>query len=248
MRIHEFTNIPLKEGGNAIESSVPVPLDQVKSVVAKAVELLPEKLRNNLAKDIGSAGFKKVPPGDIDLMIEASDLVAEFQTSAAKDPVLAAKKALSEFLIKAGYESNVKGRNVHVGIPFNGGIAQVDYMVIHDVQLVAPYHQHGPRGSYDDPEFKGSDIFMLMSSIAKSMDLKFDAFGAKLMRRDNNGVVARNRDEVAKLLLNPGATGNDLNSVKSIMNALKTDPRRNEKLAQARDDAAKGLLTLHGDR
>jgi hypothetical protein len=100
---------------------------------------------------------------------------------------------------------------------------------------------------YADPEFKGSDIFMLMSSIAKSMDLKFDAFGAKLMRRDNNGVVARNRDEVAQILLNPGATGDDLNSVKSILNALKTDPRRDDKLAQARTDAEKGLLTLPGD-
>jgi hypothetical protein len=100
---------------------------------------------------------------------------------------------------------------------------------------------------YADPEFKGSDIFMLISSLAKSLGLKFDAFGAKLVRRDDNTVVARNRDEVAKMLLNPGATGDDLNSVKNILNVLKTDPQRDAKLAQARDDVGKGLLTLPGD-
>jgi hypothetical protein len=134
-----------------------------------------------------------------------------------------------------------------VGIPFKNGIAQVDYMVIHDAALVAPYHQHGPRGMYSDPEFKGSDIFIVMNSIAKSLGLKFDAFGAKLMRRDNDQVVARDRDSVAKILFNPGATGDDLNSVKSILAALKSDPRRDDKLAQARDDAAKGIIKLPGD-
>jgi hypothetical protein len=83
-----------------------------------------------------------------------------------------------------------------------------------------------------------------MNSIGKALGLKFDAFGGKLMRRDNNEVVARSRDDVAKILLNPNATGNDLNSVKSIMQALANDPNKEAKLAQARDDAAKGIITL----
>jgi len=136
---------------------------------------------------------------------------------------------------------------VHVGIPFDGGTAQVDYMVIDDVGAVAPYHQHGPRGMYDDPEFKGSDIFILMNSIGKALGLKFDAFTGKLMTREGNTEVARDRDTVAKVLLNPDATADDLNSVKSILRALKDDPERDAKLAQARESAAKGIINLPGD-
>ena len=65
----------LTEGGNQIPNAKDVPLDQVQSVVDTAIKLLPPILRINLAKDIGSAGFKKVPPGDIDLMIESDDLI-----------------------------------------------------------------------------------------------------------------------------------------------------------------------------
>ena len=213
----------------------------------RQIDILPPLLRINLAKDIGSAGFKKVPPGDIDLMIESDDLVKQFNTATEKDPVKAAKKALEEYLKKKGYESTMSGRNVHVGIPFDGGVAQVDYMVIEDVPTVAPYHQHGPRGSYEDPDFKGSDIFIVINSIGKALGLKFDAFSGKLMRRDDNSVVARDRDAVAKILLNPNATADDLNSVKSILKALANDPERDAKLAQAKESAAKGIISLPGD-
>ena len=243
MRLREI----LSEGGNQIPGAKDVPLDQVSMVVDKAINLLPPILRINLAKDIGSAGFKKVPPGDIDLMIESDDLVKQFKTAGEKDPVKSAKKALEDYLKQKGYAANMSGRNVHVGIPFDGGIAQVDYMVIEDVETVAPYHQHGPRGSYDDPDFRGSEIFILMNSIGKALGLKFDAFGAKLMRRDDNSIVARDRDAVAKILLNPTATADDLNSVKSILRALESDPERDAKLLQARSDAAKGIISLHGD-
>jgi hypothetical protein len=52
---------------------------------------------------------------------------------------------------------------------------------------------------------------------------------------------------VAKILLNPSAKGDDLNSVKSLLAALQNDPEKDAKLAQARDDVGKGLLTLPGD-
>jgi hypothetical protein len=84
-----------------------------------------------------------------------------------------------------------------------------------------------------------------MNSIGKALGLKFDAFSGRLLRRDNNEVVAGpDRDEVAKVLLNPNANGGDLNSVKAILKALAKDPQRDAKLAQARDDAAKGLITM----
>ena len=250
-------NIPLTEGGNAIPDSTAVNREDVFSVVEAAKKALPKELLKSMQVDIGSAGFKTVPAGDIDLMIEARDLVAVFHTEAdKKDPVLAAKKALEKYFTDKGMQAKVNGRNVSVGIVYrekasrSERLAQVDYMVIHDAAIVAPYHQHGPRGMYDDPSFIGNAIFIVMNSIGKAtvdpalwpQGLKFDAFGGKLMRRDNNEVVARNRAEVAKILFGPAADESALDSVKAMVAALRNDPRKEEKLAQARVDADKGII------
>jgi hypothetical protein len=233
----------LREGGNAIPTSIPVAKKDVAAIVAAEKKAIPADLLKRIQTDIGSAGYK-VESGDIDIMIEAEDVVALFQTQDEKNPVLAAKKALEAYFRGKGIEAKTNGNNVSIGIPYGKAVAQVDVMVINDAALVAPYHQHGPRGSYADPDFKGQPIFILMNSVGKALGLKFDAFGAKLLRRDDNTVVARDRDSVAKALLNPRATGDDLNSVKSIMRALENDPMKDAKLAQARDDEAKGLIVL----
>jgi hypothetical protein len=234
----------LTEGGNAIPDSIPVLKQYIGPVVRKAISLLPPELQSAVQTDIGSAGYK-AESGDIDVFVDANAVIDYFKTqNDKKSPETAAKKALQAHFQSKGLEAVVKGRNVHVGVPFPSGIAQVDFMVIADSKEVAPWHQHGPRGMYNEPDFKGNAIFILLNSVGKPLGLKFDAFGGKLLRRDNNEIVARSRDDVAKILLNPQATGNDLNSVKSIMNALRNDPRREEKLAQAKDDVAKGLITL----
>lgn len=240
--------LKLYEGGNAIPSSNPVNREDVPGVVNQAKNLIPPEIAKSLQADIGSAGFK-IKSGDIDLFVEAQDVVDFFDTGASRDPVKDAKQLFKKYFEKQGIESTVSGRNVHIGIPYTAqdgqkGLAQVDVMVIHDAAVVAPWHQHGPRGSYDDPDFKGSEVFILMSSLAKFKNLKFDAFGGKLMNRDTNEVVGRTRKEVAKILLNPKAKESDLNSVKSIMAALANDPDREGKLAAARQDAARGLLRL----
>ena len=233
----------LREGGNAIPTSIPVAKKDVAAIVAAAKKALPDTLVKRIQTDIGSAGYK-LESGDIDIMVEAEDVITLFNTMNEKNPLLAAKKALENYFRGQGIETKVSGNNVSIGIPYKDAVAQVDVMVIHDASIVAPYHQHCPRGSYDDPEFKGQPIFIIMNSIGKALGLKFDAFGAKLLRREDNTVVARDRDSVAKILLNPQATGNDLNSVKSIMRALENDPMKDEKLAQAREDEIKGLIML----
>lgn len=248
-RIPAAESIELTEGGNAIPSSEPVAKDDVANVVTLAKKYLPPQLAQSLQTDIGSAGYK-VASGDIDLMVDAEEVVKFFKTEAAKDPILAAKQALKAYFENQGVESNVKGRNVHIGVKYRTRAdnkpmtAQVDVMVIPEAGIVAPWHQHGLRGQYADPEFKGSDLFVLISSIAKAMNLKFDAFGGKLVNRDTGEVVARSRDDVAKILLNPRAKESDLDSVKSVLRALENDPDKETKLAQARQDAAKGVLRL----
>ena len=240
----------LYEGGNAIPTSSPVNQEDVPTVIAIAKREMPQGLLKNLQADIGSAGFKGVPSGDIDLMVEAQDLVVIFKTEDdKKDPVLAAKKSMQTWFTAKSIEANVNGRNVSIGIKYKPaaggqGYAQVDLMVIHDVNIVAPWHQHGPRGMYKDTGFKGQQNFVLMASIAKHLNLKFDPFGAKLINRDTNEVVGRTRKEVAKILLGPKAKEDSLNSVGTMLAALENDPDKEGKLAQAKQDQAKGLLTL----
>ena len=229
--------ITLKEGGNVFPDVVDIKREYAKELISSIKQLVPGF---TLHFDIGSVGYK-VQSGDMDVFMDQDEVMTKFKSKDEKS----AKQSLAQFVQAKGFETSIKGRNVHVRMPLpDGTFAQVDLMVIPDSADVAPWHQHGPRGSYEDPAFKGSQNFILMNSIGKALGLKFDAFGGKLMRRDNNEVVARSRDEVAKILLNPSATGNDLNSVKTMMKALENDPNKDAKLAQARDDAAKGILTL----
>ena len=229
--------ITLKEGGNVFPDVVDIKREYAKELISSIKQLVPGF---TLHFDIGSVGYK-VQSGDMDVFMDQDEVMTKFKSKDEK----AAKQSLAQFVQAKGFDTAIKGRNVHVRMPLpDGTFAQVDLMVIPDSADVAPWHQHGPRGSYEDPSFKGSQNFILMNSIGKALGLKFDAFGGKLMRRDNNEVVARSRDEVAKILLNPNASGNDLNSVKSMMKALENDPKRDAKLAQARDDAAKGIITL----
>ena len=243
----------LYEGGNAIPTSKPVEQEDVPQVVAIARREMPQALLKNLQVDIGSAGFKQVASGDIDLMVEAQDVVDLYQTQDnPKNAVLAAKKSMETWFTAKGVEANVNGRNVSIGIkytPAKGGqgYAQVDLMVIHESAIVAPWHQHGPRGSYKDPAFKGQQNFVLISSLATELNMKFDPFAAKLVDRTTGELKGRTMDEVAKVLIGDNATAKDLYTVKSIVAALERDndpDTVNRKLKQARDDQAKGMLTL----
>jgi hypothetical protein len=237
----------LYESGNVFDNTSDVLKQDVPTVVEIARRLLPPALQNHVIKDIGSAGFK-VKSGDIDLFIDQAITLKNYSVD---DPAQA-KKALQTHLAAQKIPAVVKGRNVHADIPYKTAdgreaFAQVDYMIIPNAAKVADWHQHGPRGMYDDPNFKASQLFILLNSIGKALGVKVDAFGGTVLRRDNNEVVADNRRDAAKLLLNPKAKPEDLNSVATVMKALVNDPDREAKLAQARQDQAKGLLTLPED-
>lgn len=237
----------LYEGGNVFDNTSDVAKENVAAVVDTIKRELPGNLQKQLMADIGSAGYK-VKSGDIDLFLDQSSVVKNFGVEDEKQ----AKQALAQYFQAKGYAVAVKGRNVHVDVPYKLAdgqtlYAQVDLMVIPDAKRVADWHQHGPRGMYDDPAFKGNQLFILLNSIGKFLGLKVDAFGGTVMRRDDNSVIADTREAAAKVLLNPGAHAADLNSVATVLRALRGDPDREGKLAQAKQDQAKGLLTLPED-
>ena len=236
----------LYEGGNVFDNTEPVAKEDVPTVVGTVTRELPSALK--AIPDIGSAGYK-VESGDIDLFLDERATLKNFN---AEDP-LSGKKALQQYFQAKGYDAKIKGRNVHVDVPYvakrdgKQRYGQVDLMVIADAKRVADWHQHGPRGMYADPNFKADQLYILLNSIGKFLGLKTDAFGGVVMRRDDDTVVADTREAAAKVLLNPGAHAADLNSVASVLAALQGDPDREGKLAQAKQDQARGLLTLPED-
>ena len=228
----------LTEGGNVFADVGPIKKEYVPGILNDLQKLMPDGIK--FIPHIGSAGFK-VESGDMDVFIDAQTLAGYFGTKDEK----ATRAALRKFVADKGIETALSGRNVHVAMPVpDGSKVQVDLMVIPNAEKVAPFHQHGPSGQYDNPGFKGAQLFIMYSSIAKALGLKFSPFEGKLMNRETGEVVADDKDSVAKILLNPNATAADLSNLNTIMKALANDPQRDAKLAQAREDQAKGLITL----
>jgi hypothetical protein len=235
----------LYEGGNVFDNTSAVAQADVSKVVNTIKLQLPSQLQNKIIADIGSAGYK-VESGDIDLFIDERAAVKNFDAQDAAG----AKQALAQYFQAKGFRTAVKGRNVHVDVPYTAAdgkqrYAQVDLMIIADAKRVADWHQHGPRGMYADPKFKASHLYILLNSIAKFKNMKVDAFAGTLNNRDvDSTLVSKDRAEIAKILLNPSAGAADLDSAAAVMKALEGDPDREGKLAQARQDVAKGMLTL----
>ena len=228
----------LTEGGNVWDDVGPIKKEYVPGIIKDIQKVMPKGL--SIIPHIGSAGFK-VQSGDMDVFVDAATVAQLFNAPDEKK----AKAALKAYIDKQGLQTALTGRNVHVRMPVpDGSWVQVDVMVIPDAARVAPFHQHGPSGQYADPEFKGGHLFILYSSVAKALGLKFSPFEGKLTNRETGEVVADTKEEVAKALLGPSATPADISSVKAMLNALKTDPNREAKLAQAREDAKKGLIAL----
>jgi hypothetical protein len=228
----------LTEGGNVFDDVTAINKQYVPQLIGNIQKLMPKGIV--IIPHIGSAGFK-VESGDMDVFVNAEKLAEVF---GAKDEKTA-RLALKQYIEKQGFQCALSGRNVHVRMPTPAHtFVQVDVMCIPNAEQVAPFHQHGPSGQYNDPTFKGGQLFILYSSLAKALGLKFSPFEGKLINRDTNEVVADNKESVAKILLNPTATSADLANVKSILKALANDPRKDAKLAQAREDAKKGLINL----
>ena len=228
----------LIEGGNVFSDVTAIKQEYVSELINNIQALMPNGIK--IIPDIGSAGYK-IESGDMDVFVDAGKLAKMFKTPDEKHTRL----ALKQYVEKQGYEAAQSGRNVHVRMPVpDGSFGQVDIMVIPNAEKVAAFHQHGPSGQYEDPKFKGSELFILYSSIAKALNLKFSPFEGKLSDRTTNQVVANDKDSVAKILLNKNATASDLANINTILKALVNDPMKDAKLAQAREDAKKGLINL----
>lgn len=220
----------LSEGGNVFKDadgkSITQRINQtdVKSTLAWLEELVPGlDLQNNT---LGSTGIKSTS-GDLDIAVDSSQVSKE-QLQAQ----------LTRWAQSHGFKPDEwirkSGTAVHFRTPINGhpdqGFVQTDFMFLQNV----PWSKFVLGAMPADSKYKGKERNVLMNSIAKSMGYKLNQI-AGIADRATNKIITDDPDAVAKMLLNKTATRQDLASVESILQALSTDPKREEKLADFRE-------------
>jgi hypothetical protein len=220
----------ISEGGNVFKDDQGRALTQrinqtdVKSTLAWLEELVPGlDLQNNT---LGSTGIKATS-GDLDIAVDTAQVTKEQMVA-----------QLTRWAQSHGFKPDEwvrkSGTAVHFRTPINGnpdsGFVQTDFMFLQNV----PWSKFVLGAMPADSKYKGKERNVLMNSIAKSMGYKLNQI-AGIADRDTNEIITDDPDAVAKMLLNRTATRQDLASVETILQALSTDPKREEKLADFRE-------------
>lgn len=218
----------LTEGGNVFKDAEGQPRTQRINLAdiaptvkwLEAVTGLP--LSNNM---LGSTGLKSTS-GDLDLAVDANKVTKEELFKTLSDYVTANGQGTQEWVRKSGIA-------VHFLTPIAGrantGFVQTDFMFLRKPDFSKFILRSDPESQY-----KGATRNVLINSMAKSLGYKLNQNDG-IANRETNEIISDNPDEIARILLNPQATAEDLASVERIMAVLKNDPRRDEKLADFRD-------------
>ena len=224
----------LNEGGNVWDDVEPFSRADAPSILKRAQSIMPPGLE---LIAVGSAGHK-ASSGDMDLMIDADQA---FKATATKDEK-SARAALKNYILDRGYSAVQTGINVHIKVPHEDKFAQVDIMLVKNAGSVSKFHQHDY--SVENSPFKGLHKHILLSSMAKNTKsaqfpngLMWSGFQG-LFSRGPDGkkaeLVTQDADEVAVILLGPGASSKDLGSVERILEKLPqgiNDPRAQNALS-----------------
>lgn len=218
----------IKEGGNVFKDMHGKLLTQrinqtdVKTTINWLEQMLDLDLQNNT---LGSTGLKPTS-GDLDVGVDVSQVTPDQLAAELTQWVLSHNGKPQDYIKKSG-------PNVHFKTPINGnpsqGFVQTDFMFMKNLG-VGKFFLTAPS----DSEYKGMDRNILINSIATALGYKLDQRRGIINRADDT-VVETDPDKIAKLLLSPRAGKDDLYSVETIVQALAKDPKKDEKLAQARE-------------
>lgn len=219
MRISEI----LLEGGKAIPGAVPVTPKTFKNVMAELKKLLPDL---NFYP-VGSAGHKPLS-GDVDVFVDTVELMS---VTNSDDPKTA-RASLEQQLQQNNLPTAKSGVSVHVGIPTGekNNIAQVDIMTVDNAAQIAPLHQHDYS---EDPTMKGGALFPMIADLAKlaNPDYKLSPYRG-LISRSTDKLITSNKEQLAKLILGPQASADDLSSVKKLHRAAESNPPQKQMLSK----------------
>ena len=217
----------IKEGGNVFKDAdgaiVTTRINQtdVKPTVQWLEQLTGLPLMDNM---LGSTG-QKPTSGDLDLAV---------------DPKTISKQELEAKLTKwaesHGFDPREwirkSGISLHFKAPITGredrGYIQTDFMFVQKPDFSKFLMRADPQSDY-----KGVTRNVLMNSIAKAAGYKLSP-NTGLVSRLDNSFITDEPGQIAKYILNKGATEKDLFSVEAILNALRNDPQRDQKLEDFR--------------
>lgn len=219
--------INIIEGGNVFKDKQKQSTTQrinqgdVRPTVQWLEELTGIELTDNM---LGSTG-KKPTSGDIDLAVDASRVSKEQLTDSLMRWCQSQGFDPRDFIKKSGI-------SIHFRTPIRGnpdiGFVQTDFMFVPNLRY-AKFALSAPGVS----QFKGMDRHIVLNSIGKVLGYKFTQTG--LYSRADDSLISDDPDEVAKIMLGPTANSSDLDSVESIISKLGNDPKRDDKLATARE-------------
>ena len=172
--------------------------------------------------------------GDLDVMVDASQLAQKFGTKDGKTTRI----ELEKYLQSKGLQTKKTGVTVHILLPYKEKYYQVDIKTVGNAEKVHKFHHHAiPQGS----PYKGVHKQMMMNALASSQGMLWSP-DEGLYARDAMGkkadFISDDLDTIAKRLLGPHAKAADLGSVESIMNAIPDEARRNEIFQQASSGAS----------
>lgn len=252
MRYYQFSQKKtITEGGNIFKApdwsrenpqmlTSRISRDEVPHTLDYLETITGIELADNL---LGSTGIAPTS-GDIDIAVDAR-----------KHP----KDRLEGDLLEAGVDPDhlVKtGESLHYMCPIldengeTGRFVQVDFMFVPDVQFARWSMRTAP-----DSEYKGVYLQKLRADLTNTVapkdpsgksQWKWNHFKGVLKRSDDSSVFGFDPDKIAKGLLGPRASKDDLESVERILRALKDSGIRKDvvntyRQTLARDQGGKQL-------
>jgi Family of unknown function (DUF6267) len=211
----------LLEGGNVIPNAKPINKANFPAAVKNLQHILPKGL--NLYP-IGSAGKKEIS-SDIDALIDAGELMKAFPAKELK----LSRKALEDYFKQKGLPAARTGVSIHVGIPTgkDDDIVQVDLMAVENAKAAVPLHTH----DYTDPNMKGGTLHGMwadlanMSSIEGHQSLMMSPYKG-LVDRETKELVTSDKDKIAKIIIGPTASADDMGNPTKMMKALEKYPEK----------------------
>jgi len=218
----------IDEGGNVFKDEQGQPLTQrinladIRPTVAWLETITDLPLLDNM---LGSTGLKPTS-GDLDLAIDSNRVNKEEFFNRLSTMVQQRGEDPKNWVRKSGTA-------VHLLTPIGGragrGFVQTDFMFLPKPEFSKWILRADPQS-----EYKGATRNILINSMAKALGYKLNQISG-IADRESNALISDDPDEIAKMLLSPAATREDLASVERILAALKTDPKKDAKLADFRD-------------
>ena len=211
----------LFEGGNVVPNAVQLEKANFSSVMDNLKKILPPGLQ---LYPIGSAGKKEIS-SDIDVLVDAEELMTAFPTKELK----LSRKALEDYFHSRGLFAARTGVSIHVGVPIGNtdNVVQVDIMAVENAAAAQPLHTH----DYSDPTLKGGTLHAMWADLANMSQMPGHASLMMspykgLMDRQTKELVSNDKDQIAKIIIGPTATAQDMGNPTLMMKSLEQYPEK----------------------